>query len=318
MAAPVRIGTCSFADDALVKYWYPRGLPATDRLGYYAERFSTVEIDSTFYRVPDASIVRALGRPDARGVRDPHQGVRSDDAPSGAARAAARPICATGCRSTRAAGSTARRARPARWSSRLPRRRSSRSAGPGSSAGSSSRCRPTSSRSRRRSSTSRGRATSSVATRCSSSSATGTGTPRAAGPRFSAGSSSERMSYVTVDAPRLDAASVPQTVIAATGPLAYVRFHGRNAATWIEARRRCRGAFRLPLPPRRARRLGRAAPGARRLGRADLRVLQQQQPDRRRRAGPGRGRAPASSARGRARPGRLSALSTPHRARSEG
>jgi len=40
-----------------------------------------------------------------------------------------------------------------------------------------------------------------------------------------------RMSYVTVDAPRLDAANVPETVIAATGPIAYVRFHGRNAAT---------------------------------------------------------------------------------------
>jgi len=41
-----------------------------------------------------------------------------------------------------------------------------------------------------------------------------------------------RMSYVTVDAPRLDAANVPLTLVAATTPLAYVRFHGRNAATW--------------------------------------------------------------------------------------
>jgi uncharacterized protein YecE (DUF72 family) len=40
------------------------------------------------------------------------------------------------------------------------------------------------------------------------------------------------MSYVTVDAPRVDAANVPQTVVAVTGPVAYVRFHGRNAATW--------------------------------------------------------------------------------------
>src|SRR6185312_11253533 len=29
-----------------------------------------------------------------------------------------------------------------------------------------------------------------------------------------------------------DAANVPQTVIAATTPLAYVRLHGRNAGTW--------------------------------------------------------------------------------------
>jgi uncharacterized protein YecE (DUF72 family) len=40
------------------------------------------------------------------------------------------------------------------------------------------------------------------------------------------------MSYVTVDAPRLDSANVPETLVAATGPIAYVRFHGRNAATW--------------------------------------------------------------------------------------
>jgi uncharacterized protein YecE (DUF72 family) len=37
---------------------------------------------------------------------------------------------------------------------------------------------------------------------------------------------------VTVDAPRLEGANVPQTVVAVTGPIAYVRFHGRNAATW--------------------------------------------------------------------------------------
>jgi uncharacterized protein YecE (DUF72 family) len=40
------------------------------------------------------------------------------------------------------------------------------------------------------------------------------------------------MSYVTVDAPRLDSPTVPETVLAVTGPIAYVRFHGRNAATW--------------------------------------------------------------------------------------
>jgi uncharacterized protein YecE (DUF72 family) len=41
-----------------------------------------------------------------------------------------------------------------------------------------------------------------------------------------------RMSYVTVDAPRLDGKNVPETLVAVTGPTAYVRFHGRNAATW--------------------------------------------------------------------------------------
>src|SRR3954465_10471396 len=56
--APVRIGTCSFADEALVGHWYPKGVPAKERLPYYAERFSTVEIDSTYYRLPERSPVQ--------------------------------------------------------------------------------------------------------------------------------------------------------------------------------------------------------------------------------------------------------------------
>ena len=58
MAARVRIGTCSFADDALTKYWYPPGAKSGEaRLRYYAEHFDTTEIDSTFYRLPDRETV---------------------------------------------------------------------------------------------------------------------------------------------------------------------------------------------------------------------------------------------------------------------
>jgi len=39
-------------------------------------------------------------------------------------------------------------------------------------------------------------------------------------------------SNVVVDAPRTDAKNLVPTVVAATSPLAYVRFHGRNAGTW--------------------------------------------------------------------------------------
>ncbi|MGZ4291861.1 MAG: DUF72 domain-containing protein [Gaiellaceae bacterium] len=56
--AAIRIGTCSWADEALSKHWYPPGVPARARLPYYAERFSTVEVDSTYYRVPDEKMVR--------------------------------------------------------------------------------------------------------------------------------------------------------------------------------------------------------------------------------------------------------------------
>jgi uncharacterized protein YecE (DUF72 family) len=57
MAAEVRIGTCSWADEALSKHFYPKGLPAKERLPYYAERFDTVEVDSTYYRLPTDSMV---------------------------------------------------------------------------------------------------------------------------------------------------------------------------------------------------------------------------------------------------------------------
>jgi uncharacterized protein YecE (DUF72 family) len=41
-----------------------------------------------------------------------------------------------------------------------------------------------------------------------------------------------RMTWVVVDAPQVDAANVPGTLVATTTPMAYVRFHGRNAGTW--------------------------------------------------------------------------------------
>jgi uncharacterized protein YecE (DUF72 family) len=49
----VRIGTCSFADEALLKAWYPRDVKTSEqRLRHYAEHFDTCEIDSTYYRLP--------------------------------------------------------------------------------------------------------------------------------------------------------------------------------------------------------------------------------------------------------------------------
>lgn len=55
--ATIRLGTCSWADEGLVKNWYPRGVssPAA-RLAYYAERFDTVEVDSTYYHLPDPAV----------------------------------------------------------------------------------------------------------------------------------------------------------------------------------------------------------------------------------------------------------------------
>ena len=58
MAGRLRIGTCSWADEALLKAWYPRHVRTSEqRLGYYASHFDTVEVDSTFYRLPAESVV---------------------------------------------------------------------------------------------------------------------------------------------------------------------------------------------------------------------------------------------------------------------
>jgi uncharacterized protein YecE (DUF72 family) len=59
MPATVRLGTCSFADEGLVKTWYPRGISTSKaRLRYYAERFDTVEVDSPYYHLPDPGVTR--------------------------------------------------------------------------------------------------------------------------------------------------------------------------------------------------------------------------------------------------------------------
>ena len=56
MADRIRVGTCSWADEALSKHFYPPGLKAGERLAYYAEHFDTVELDSTYYRLPVESM----------------------------------------------------------------------------------------------------------------------------------------------------------------------------------------------------------------------------------------------------------------------
>ena len=115
------------------------------------------------------------------------------------------------------------------------------------------------------------------------------------------------MSYVTVDAPRLDAANVPRTLVAATSPLAYVRFHGRNAATWNSRGGGAAQRFDYLYDRDRARRVGRAAARARRAPPTALRPLQHQQHQT-----DGVAQAPAGAEllrgllRDRVRPGRLS------------
>ncbi len=58
MAGRIVVGTSSWADPGFVKEWYPHGMAAKDRLPWYAERFEAVEVNSSFYAVPERSTVR--------------------------------------------------------------------------------------------------------------------------------------------------------------------------------------------------------------------------------------------------------------------
>jgi uncharacterized protein YecE (DUF72 family) len=57
MAGRIRVGTSSWADQGFVEHWYPKGMQARERLGYYAERFDAVELNSSFYAIPGRSNV---------------------------------------------------------------------------------------------------------------------------------------------------------------------------------------------------------------------------------------------------------------------
>jgi uncharacterized protein YecE (DUF72 family) len=52
MAGRILVGTSSWADPGFVEDWYPKGMAARDRLGWYAERFEYVEVNSSFYAIP--------------------------------------------------------------------------------------------------------------------------------------------------------------------------------------------------------------------------------------------------------------------------
>jgi uncharacterized protein YecE (DUF72 family) len=49
----ILIGTASWSDPGFVERWYPRKMPAGERLAWYAQHFELVEVNSTFYSVPE-------------------------------------------------------------------------------------------------------------------------------------------------------------------------------------------------------------------------------------------------------------------------
>jgi uncharacterized protein YecE (DUF72 family) len=58
VAGRIVVGTSSWADPGFIKDWYPHGMPAGERLGWYAQRFEAVELNASFYAVPDKGTVQ--------------------------------------------------------------------------------------------------------------------------------------------------------------------------------------------------------------------------------------------------------------------
>jgi uncharacterized protein YecE (DUF72 family) len=58
---PILLGTSSFTAKGWEVSFYPKGMRSANYLSFYAERFHTVEVDSTFYACPSARTVANWG-----------------------------------------------------------------------------------------------------------------------------------------------------------------------------------------------------------------------------------------------------------------
>ncbi len=58
----IHVGTSGWTYDDWNGEFYPKGVRGAARLGYYASRFSTVEVNATFYRFPSARMIAAWNR----------------------------------------------------------------------------------------------------------------------------------------------------------------------------------------------------------------------------------------------------------------
>jgi uncharacterized protein YecE (DUF72 family) len=59
MPLKLHVGTSGYSYKEWKGSFYPEKLPAKDMLRYYGERFDTVEINNTFYRMPKTAVVEA-------------------------------------------------------------------------------------------------------------------------------------------------------------------------------------------------------------------------------------------------------------------
>lgn len=56
-AGKILVGTASWSDPGFVERWYPKKMKAGERLAWYAQHFEMVEVNSTFYAVPEPRTV---------------------------------------------------------------------------------------------------------------------------------------------------------------------------------------------------------------------------------------------------------------------
>src|ERR1700747_3666311 len=56
------IGTSAFTAAGWEGSFYPEGTKPADFLSYYARHFNSVEVDSTFYRIPSDATVKGWGK----------------------------------------------------------------------------------------------------------------------------------------------------------------------------------------------------------------------------------------------------------------
>jgi uncharacterized protein YecE (DUF72 family) len=206
VTATVRIGTCSWADKGLLEAWYPRGVSTAEkRLRYYAERFDVVEVDSPYYALPDPAVTERWARrtPDeftfhvkASAAMTWHEGEPTDEA-FRLFRASLEPLELSGKLQGVLLQYHPRFTKSATAKAELAR--------------AAERLAPLVPLIEFRH-----RSWMEEAERADTLAFLET----------------NRLAYVSLDSPRTRASNVSPRVAAATHRVAYVRFHGRNAATW--------------------------------------------------------------------------------------
>jgi len=65
----IRVGTSGWQYDDWRGTFYPRDVPSAGHLAFFAERFRTVEVNNTFYRLPNEDVFRRWRRETPEGFR---------------------------------------------------------------------------------------------------------------------------------------------------------------------------------------------------------------------------------------------------------